>query len=583
MALPYVVKSAGDTLDQGTLRSAIIYANTHPGTTITFAAQLAHQIITLSHELPLILGNGTIINGSGAPHLAISGDDKFRVFFVGDTADTISATIENLTISHALAKGGNGGNGGNGSGGGGAGLGGAIFVSDHASLAIAGIVLSGNTAEGGRGGGGGTAMGGGGQPGQFTNGLAGGDAGNVPGTTGGASGGGGGGGADTGPDGAGGGGGDGGDDGAGVNGGRGGFGGGGGGGAVLGNGGRGGFGGGGGGGTGIMGSQGGYGGGAGGGTGLAVAGFGGGESIAVSGGGGAGLGGAIFVMEGGSLTMRGAITIADSTVVAGTSAVPAGAGHAFGASLFLSGSGTVRFSPGLDQTEQIGDAIDDEAGVIADGYMAPLSFTPGSYGLIKSGRGTLVLSAGNAYAGPTTVTAGTLTINGSIVQSATTVDAHATLGGIGTTGNVTVLAAGSLAPGGVRAGILNTGNVVLDRHAHFVAEIGGANPGLHGYDQLDVTGAVNLTGAKLDLSLPARFHPHRHETFEIINNDGSDPVAGHFAGLAQGAHVTVGGKVFSISYAGGDGNDVVLTTIGSAPSHALHHVGAASAHELLLW
>ena len=107
----YLVKSAADTTAQGTLRSAILFANANPGTTITFAPKLAHRTITLSHELPLILGNGTVIDGSRAPHLTISGNDQFRVFFVGDTTDTVSATIENLTISHAVAKGGNGGDG----------------------------------------------------------------------------------------------------------------------------------------------------------------------------------------------------------------------------------------------------------------------------------------------------------------------------------------------------------------------------------------------------------------------------------------------------------------------------------------
>src|SRR6516225_3107002 len=107
----YVVTSRADTTAHGTLRSAITFANANPGTTITFAHKLAHHTITLSHELPLILGNGTVINGSGAPHLTISGNDQFRVFFVGDTGDAVSATIENLSISHALARGGNGGAG----------------------------------------------------------------------------------------------------------------------------------------------------------------------------------------------------------------------------------------------------------------------------------------------------------------------------------------------------------------------------------------------------------------------------------------------------------------------------------------
>jgi autotransporter-associated beta strand protein len=260
------------------------------------------------------------------------------------------------------------------------------------------------------------------------------------------------------------------------------------------------------------------------------------------------MNGAIFVMDGGSLTARGAITVTGDHVAAGTHTGSAHDGSAFGAGMFLNGNGTVRFSPGIGQKEHVSDAIDDEAGVVANGYAPPGSFTPGSYNLIKSGLGTLVLSADNAYSGANTVEAGTLTVNGSIVHSTTTVDAHATLSGHGTTGNVTVLGGGLLSPGPTTA-ILHTGNVALDLHAHFVVQLGGANPGPHGYDQLDVMGTVSLNGAKLDLSLLSAFHGHNGETFEIISNDGIDPVVGHFAGLAEAAHLVAGGKMFSISYA----------------------------------
>ena len=40
-------------------------------------------------------------DGSDAPGLTISGNDEFRVFFVGNTTKIVAATIENLTISHA--------------------------------------------------------------------------------------------------------------------------------------------------------------------------------------------------------------------------------------------------------------------------------------------------------------------------------------------------------------------------------------------------------------------------------------------------------------------------------------------------
>jgi len=285
-------------------------------------------------------------------------------------------------------------------------------------------------------------------------------------------------------------------------------------------------------------------------------------------------------MDGGSLTARGNVTVTGNTVLGGTQSGTASHGKAFGAGLFLNGNGTIRFTAAKGQTEHVLNAIDDETGVVDNGYTPPSGFVPGSYGLIKSGLGTLVLSADNAYSGATTVGAGTLIVNGSIGHSATTVKSGATLAGHGATGNVTVLGGGILSAGPGTA-ILHIGNLLLDPHAHFAVQLGGANPGPHGYDQLDVAGMVSLTGAKLDLSLLGAFHGHKGETFEIISNDGIDPVTGHFAGLAQGAHLVAGGKVFSISYHGGDGNDVVLTEHGIAAVHAAHHANAMTASDWL--
>jgi autotransporter-associated beta strand protein len=291
------------------------------------------------------------------------------------------------------------------------------------------------------------------------------------------------------------------------------------------------------------------------------------------------MGGAIFVMDGGSLTTRDSITIAGNSVAAGANSGFAEDGSAFGGGLFLNGNGTVRFNPGSGQTEHVFNAIDDEAGVVANGYTPPGGFTPGNYNLVKSGLGTLVLSADNAYSGATIIKAGTLTINGSIVHSATTVRSGATLAGHGITSDVTVLGGGILSPGPGPA-ILDTRNLLLDPHAHFRVQLGGATPGLHGYDQINVTGTVQLTGAKLDLSLLAGLHGHKGETFEIISNDGADAIVGRFAQLAEGSHFAAGGKEFSISYHSGDGNDVVLTEHGNAATHALHHTAAASDGDL---
>src|SRR5205823_5973189 len=86
------------------------------------------------------------------------------------------------------------------------------------------------------------------------------------------------------------------------------------------------------------------------------------------------------------------------------------------------------------------------------------------------------------------------------------------------------------------------------------------------FDQLQVHGAVNLGGAGFDLSFVNGFTPAAGTTFRLIDNDGNDAVTGTLAGLAEGAQVSAGGVAFTLSYHGGDGNDVTLTAIGGAPN-----------------
>ena len=78
-----------------------------------------------------------------------------------------------------------------------------------------------------------------------------------------------------------------------------------------------------------------------------------------------------------------------------------------------------------------------------------------------------------------------------------------------------------------------------------------------GYGQVRVFGTVTL-GGTLNATLGAGFTPVEGNSFVIIDNDGADAVSGTFAGLAQGARVNLGGLNLSITYTGGDGNDVVL-------------------------
>ncbi|HSV14261.1 MAG TPA: Calx-beta domain-containing protein, partial [Tepidisphaeraceae bacterium] len=73
-----------------------------------------------------------------------------------------------------------------------------------------------------------------------------------------------------------------------------------------------------------------------------------------------------------------------------------------------------------------------------------------------------------------------------------------------------------------------------------------------------VAGNVILDGA-LNLNLNG-LAPANGQQFTLINNIGVNPVVGQFIGLPQNEIVTIGTHAFVVSYTGGDGNDVVLTS-----------------------
>jgi autotransporter-associated beta strand protein len=174
--------------------------------------------------------------------------------------------------------------------------------------------------------------------------------------------------------------------------------------------------------------------------------------------------------------------------------------------------------------------------------------------------GTLILGGANTYTGTTEVAAGLLQVDGSITEAI--IVGGGTLGGSGMTGDVTVAAAGALAPG-ASTGILRTGSLTFFAGADFFVELAGTTAGT-GYDQAAVTGSADITGANLEVSLINGFDPGIGDSFTILANDGSDAITGTFAGLAQGATFVAADGVFRISYSGGDGNDIVLTAIGAA-------------------
>ncbi|MEK0450785.1 MAG: hypothetical protein RL088_3053 [Verrucomicrobiota bacterium] len=224
---------------------------------------------------------------------------------------------------------------------------------------------------------------------------------------------------------------------------------------------------------------------------------------------------------------------------------------------------TLTLSPTLDRT--------NAAGVTILGG-APGGTPLGTVNIVKAGTFTQTLVGTHSYTGTTTVDAGTLLVNGSISGSATTVNAGGTLGGSGTVGAVTVNTGGILAPG-TSPGILTAGSTVF-AGGTFSLELNSATVGT-GYDQLSVVGSVALA-SNSPLSITLGYDPvDGVDSFTVINNDLSDSITttGFFTfggnPLAEGALFTVGAQDFTITYAGGSGNDVVLLAVPEPGSAAM--------------
>ena len=621
VAANFVVTTSADVAS-GSLRQAIIDSNAAGGTnTITFTPGLG--TIGLVADLPAVQASTTFVGNGNT----IDGGHAFRGFLVAawapGTATMVptAVAIQDLTIRNAAAF------GGSGPGGGGAGLGGALFVGNMASVTLSNVNLVSNSAVGGNGGnllGGGGGMGGNGgtsgggglgvgadgagsanvppKPGIATGALPGGSGSAFGAGPGGGAGGGGGysgialGSAPPG-------GGGGGVGGAtpsynlpaAVHGGDGGFGGGGGsgGGNINGIAGNGGFGGGG--GSVFGGSIGGNGGFGGGGGGLGSAssinstagGFGGGGGVEVtvitpgfismSGGGGGGMGGALFVQQGGSLVFAGPARVAANSVSPGLGGGGgAGNGSAFGTGLFIQGNDTVTFSPGAGQVVTFSDAIADQSGNGGSGGNA------GTGGLTVNGAGTLILSGVNSYTGPTSVNSGTLLVNGSLAAaSAVTVAAGGTLGGTGTVnGSVACLPGGTVAPGNgslplaVGGGLLWNGSTDGSPSMQFVLAPGGPATG-----QLVIAGALAKgTAGNFKFAFQGAAYPGTYTlaTFASTSFSASDfGYASLPPGLA-GSFAIVGGTKLQFTVS-------PSVTIATGRSAAFTAVGAGTPGTAYQW
>ena len=248
------------------------------------------------------------------------------------------------------------------------------------------------------------------------------------------------------------------------------------------------------------------------------------------------------------------------------------------------GTGPVRFGGGTLTVELPGAVVPND--LVLQGtpllpvtrslMLAPTGTTTLSGNI--SGEGVLTVSGNARFTGDGSPTGayeirqmgGTLTIDGNLASPASVVNGFTAYGDGIIAG---VLSARLVSPGG-------EGNAVGDLTVG-TGYFGGDNGRLHfdvagveageGHDQLIVLDALyldrafrgnsNIPTPALDVQFADAFDPAAGQQFTIVDNRFAGPLTATFLNLPEGSQFLAGDVPLRITYAGGDGNDVVLTVM----------------------
>ena len=265
----------------------------------------------------------------------------------------------------------------------------------------------------------------------------------------------------------------------------------------------------------------------------------------------------------GKLTLTGANTYSGATTLtAGTLAL--GSANAIGSSGTISfGGGTLQSSASntADYSARFSNAAGQQVKIDTNGQNVTLASNLTSSGgsFTKLGAGILTLSGSNSYSDGTTVSAGTLLVNGSLTNSAVTVGTGGTLGGSGTLGAlVTVQSGGVLSPGNSPGALAAAALDLQFGSTMFMEVIGsGSGAGVAGinYDQIQITTSGGLTyGGSLNLDFGNSTKFLNGTVFELFAFTGAS--IGDFSSVFTTGTGLYSG--YSLSGAGG----IWTTTIG---------------------
>jgi len=204
------------------------------------------------------------------------------------------------------------------------------------------------------------------------------------------------------------------------------------------------------------------------------------------------------------------------------------------------------------------------------------TITDGENGILKVNPGAGVVQGSNTIRVPATAPTKKMSFKGPYnLDTGVAVGATGSLVGDGSVTTSAFSNAGTVLPGdfGVAGLLTFNGNFTQNATGALAMDIGGGVGAVAGtdFDQLIIGEAGNQVtlGGALHLSVLPSLSAAVGTVFGLIDNKSSLAVAGTFAGLSNGAYITVGGYTFQINYDGkldsADvySNDVTLTVIGT--------------------
>ena len=248
------------------------------------------------------------------------------------------------------------------------------------------------------------------------------------------------------------------------------------------------------------------------------------------------------------------------------------------------GTGPIRFSGGTLVVEEPDAVVPNDLVVQAVAPLIPnrpLTLAPTGTTTLSgniSGEGLLTVAGNSRFTGdgaPTGAyeirqTTGAVTIDGNLASPASVVAAGLAHGDGIVRG---VLSGRQVSPGaeGNAVGDLTVGTGYFggdNGRLHF--DVAGVEAG-EGHDQLIVLDALyfdrafrgnsNIPTPALDVQFADAFDPSAGQQFTIVDNRFAGPLTATFLNLPEGSQFLAGDVPLRITYAGGDGNDVVLTVV----------------------